>query len=111
MMANSLQSLFQAIAQAGDEHELRSPLTMPLGRSQPTSFKSLNINRLTPREIQIAELITQRLTNDQIGASLWITENFVKPALKRMFRQLEVSSRAEMVARLSSCHKDFPIQG
>jgi DNA-binding CsgD family transcriptional regulator len=62
----------------------------------------LNGDRLTPREIQIAELVAQGLTNAQIGATLWITENSVKQALKRMFRKLEVSSRAQMVAQLSS---------
>jgi len=62
---------------------------------------SLNTNRLTPREIQIAELVAQGLTNAEIGATLWITENSVKQALKRIFRKLEVSSRAEMVAQLS----------
>ncbi|HEY9742719.1 MAG TPA: helix-turn-helix transcriptional regulator [Coleofasciculaceae cyanobacterium] len=60
---------------------------------------------------QIAELVAQGLTNAEIGAALWITENSVKQALKRMFRKLEVSSRAEMVTRLSSYHKTFPIQG
>lgn len=57
---------------------------------------------LTPREGQIAELVAQGHTNAEIGAKLWITENSVKQALKRMFRKLEVSSRAEMVAKLSS---------
>jgi DNA-binding NarL/FixJ family response regulator len=36
-----------------------------------------------------------------IGAALWITEHTVKQALKRMFRKLEVSSRAELVARIA----------
>lgn len=67
-----------------------------------TQFNRLNSDRLTPREIQIASLVAQGLTNAQIGATLWITENSVKQALKRMFRKLEVSSRAEMVAQLSS---------
>ena len=61
----------------------------------------LKCDRLTPREAQIAELVAQGLTNAAIGTSLWITENSVKQALKRMFRKLEVSSRAEMVAKLS----------
>ena len=56
---------------------------------------------LTPREVEIAELVAQGLTNKEIGKALWITENSVKQALKRMFRKLEVSSRAEMVAKLS----------
>ncbi|MGL6339161.1 MAG: LuxR C-terminal-related transcriptional regulator, partial [Waterburya sp.] len=31
---------------------------------------------------------------------LWISQNTVKQALKKMFRKLEVSSRTEMVAQL-----------
>ncbi|AFY71908.1 regulatory protein LuxR (plasmid) [Thalassoporum mexicanum PCC 7367] len=56
--------------------------------------------RITPRETEIATLVAQGRTNREIGKSLWITENSVKQALKRMFRKLEVSSRAEMVALL-----------
>lgn len=56
-------------------------------------------NRLTPREVQIAQLVAQGRTNSEIGVELWITENSVKQALKRMFRKLEVSSRAEMTAQ------------
>jgi DNA-binding CsgD family transcriptional regulator len=62
-------------------------------------------NRLTPREMQIAELVAQGLTNAQIGAALWITEHTVKQALKRMFRKLEISSRAELVARIAKLSK------
>jgi len=69
-------------------------------RSPLVAFE-LNRDRLTPRQAQIAELVGRGLTNKEIGATLWITENSVKQALKRMFRKLEVSSRAEMVARLS----------
>jgi DNA-binding CsgD family transcriptional regulator len=61
---------------------------------------SLQSDRLTDRELEIATLVAQGLTNAEIGAKLWITENSVKQALKRMFRKLEVSSRAEMVAIL-----------
>lgn len=65
-------------------------------RQQP-----VRTERLTPRELQIAELVALGRTNAEIGNQLWITENSVKQALKRMFRKLEVSSRAEMVARVS----------
>jgi DNA-binding CsgD family transcriptional regulator len=70
--------------------ELRKP---PLAPDQM-------INRLTPREIQIAYLVAKGLTNAEIGAELWITQNSVKQALKRMFKKLEVSARTEMVAKL-----------
>ncbi|MBE8969989.1 LuxR family transcriptional regulator [Nostocales cyanobacterium LEGE 12452] len=65
----------------------------------------LQTNRLTPREMQIASLVAQGQTNAEISAELWITENSVKQALKRMFRKLEVSSRAHMVAKLSTVSK------
>jgi DNA-binding CsgD family transcriptional regulator len=68
-------------------------------RSSPQSFKN---DLLTARELQIVELVALGRTNAEIGTELWITENSVKQALKRMFRKLQVSSRAEMVAQLSS---------
>ena len=61
----------------------------------------LSSSRLTSRELQIAELVAQGHTSAKIGTELWITENSVKQALKRMFRKLNVSSRAAMVAQLS----------
>ncbi|WP_333086285.1 MULTISPECIES: LuxR C-terminal-related transcriptional regulator [unclassified Microcoleus] len=73
--------------------------------SQHQPFKS---SRLTPRELQIAELVALGRTNAEIGRELWITENSVKQALKRMFRKLEVSSRAQMVAQLSATKYNVP---
>ncbi|HBE21152.1 MAG TPA: helix-turn-helix transcriptional regulator [Cyanobacteria bacterium UBA11149] len=74
-------------------------------RSQPQSFKT---DCLTSRELQIAELVALGQTNAEIGTKLWITENSVKQALKRMFRKLEVSSRAQMVAQLSTTKYHLP---
>ena len=64
------------------------------------SAQKLESEVLTPRELQIAQLVAQGRTNSEIGVELWITENSVKQALKRMFRKLDVSSRAEMTAHL-----------
>jgi DNA-binding CsgD family transcriptional regulator len=60
----------------------------------------LKLDRLTQRELQIAKLVASGQTNAAIGKTLWITENSVKQALKRMFRKLEIASRAELVAQL-----------
>ncbi|MDZ8227273.1 MULTISPECIES: LuxR C-terminal-related transcriptional regulator [unclassified Nostoc] len=76
------------------------------GKSQHQHFKT---DRLTPRELQIAELVALGQTNAEIGHQLWITENSVKQALKRMFRKLEVSSRAEMVAQLLAPRHHSPM--
>lgn len=69
---------------------------LALLRAKPVTLKS-SYSRLTSRENQIAELVAKGLTSAEIGSVLWITENSVKKALKRMYRKLEVSSRAEMV--------------
>jgi DNA-binding CsgD family transcriptional regulator len=74
-------------------------------RSQHQPFKT---DRLTPRELQIAKLVALGRTNAEIGIELWITENSVKQALKRMFRKLEVSSRTEMIAQLSATKYHLP---
>ncbi|WP_442856267.1 response regulator transcription factor [Fischerella sp. NIES-3754] len=54
---------------------------------------------LTHRELQIAYLVAKGLTNAEIATELWISQNTVKQTLKRIFRKLNVSTRAEMVAR------------
>ncbi|MCC5639084.1 LuxR C-terminal-related transcriptional regulator [Nostoc sp. CHAB 5844] len=64
--------------------------------------RPLQTERLTPREVEIATLVAQGRSNAEISSELWITENSVKQALKRMFRKLEVSSRTQMLAKLST---------
>jgi DNA-binding CsgD family transcriptional regulator len=87
--------------QLAREHNLRSHFNL----FSPDQFQSLqvqnsNITRLTPREIQIANLVAKGLTNAEIGKELWVTSNTIKQALKRLFRKLGVASRTEMVAQL-----------
>jgi DNA-binding CsgD family transcriptional regulator len=72
-------------------------------------FNSALVDRLTPRELQIAELVARGLTNAEIGAELWIAQNSVKQALKRMFRKLNVCSRTEMVAQLQGILGSQPV--
>lgn len=60
------------------------------------------IHCLTPREIDIAELVAQGFSNREIALKLNISRDAVKQVLKRMFQKLDVSARAEMVARLKA---------
>jgi DNA-binding CsgD family transcriptional regulator len=69
-------------------------------RSQSKPRTSGIFTKLTPRERQIAELVAQGLTNAEIGAQLWISQNTVKQTLKRMFCKIDVSARAQLVAKL-----------
>ena len=71
-------------------------------RSRPTFQQNLSKNLLTQREVQIARLVACGLTNAEIGRELWISQNTVKQALKKMFLKLNVASRTEMIAKLLS---------
>lgn len=74
-----------------------------ISQATPHQFKS---DCLTSRELEIAQLVALGRTNVEIGKQLWITENSVKQALKRMFRKLEVSSRVEMTTLLLRTSKN-----
>ena len=55
-------------------------------RSNPIFQSDVSIELLTKREIQITRLVARGLTNAEIGQELWISQNTVKQALKKCFR-------------------------
>jgi DNA-binding NarL/FixJ family response regulator len=52
---------------------------------------------LTPREVQVLQLLVKGLANKQIGEMLSITEHTVKDHLKSVFGKLQVVDRTEAV--------------
>jgi DNA-binding CsgD family transcriptional regulator len=56
---------------------------------------------VTARELEIARLVAAGLNNGEIASCLAISRNTVKEAMKRIFRKVDVDSRAELVARLA----------
>lgn len=60
------------------------------------------VNCLTPREIDVAQLVAQGLSNREIALKLHISRDAVKQVIKRMFQKLDVSARAEMIAKLKN---------
>lgn len=54
-------------------------------------------NRLTPREIEVVELIMQGKSNKQIGSELFLTEGTVKNYTSRILDKLELNNRTELV--------------
>ena len=51
---------------------------------------------LTPREQEIATLVSQGLTNREIGAQLIISEGTVRIHLEHTFRKLDIRSRSQL---------------
>jgi DNA-binding CsgD family transcriptional regulator len=54
---------------------------------------------LTRRELEIAGLVTDRKTNREIAATLFLSEKTVETHLRNIFRKLSASSRVQ-VARI-----------
>ena len=51
---------------------------------------------LTPRQEEIAELVADGLTNQEIASQLGVTGNTVKSTLRRVYEALEISRRTEL---------------
>jgi DNA-binding NarL/FixJ family response regulator len=58
--------------------------------------------RLTPREIQIAQLVWEGLTNREIGKIIGTSEQVIKNHLRSTFDKLGVWSRLELAMYVAS---------
>ena len=53
---------------------------------------------LSSRELIVARYLASRLTNKEIAAELFVSNNTLKTHIKRIYQKLGVSSRTEAVA-------------
>ena len=75
------------------------PAAMP--QSQIANHKSQMLEPLSQRELEILKLITQGLSNREIGERLFLALDTVKGHNRRIFDKLQVQSRTEAIARAS----------
>ncbi len=52
---------------------------------------------LSEREVEVLHLVVRGLTNGEIGARLFLSENTIRAHLRRIYQKLDVSTRAEAV--------------
>lgn len=79
-----------SLAQAGEILE-----TLALARQEFLGSPSV----LTPRELEVLELLATGLTNKEIGESLVITERTVQNTVYRLYKALGVRNRTEAAIR------------
>ena len=56
---------------------------------------------LTARESEVAALLAQGMSNKELAAALWISENTVKTHLKGIFQKTTATSRAQAIVRIA----------
>lgn len=85
--------------EAGRALPLERVLTDLLDDASPDGEAGLpTANPLTPRELEVARLVSQGLTNRQIGSTLFITEGTARLHVKHILQKLSFSSRAQIAA-------------
>jgi LuxR family transcriptional regulator, regulator of acetate metabolism len=80
------------IEQAETEEASRTSTPLPAGGSRIHSL-------LTPREVEVMELLVHGATNKQIAERFVVTEGTVKAHVTHVYRKLHASNRAEAVHR------------
>ena len=60
----------------------------------------INYNKLSPREREIALLVTTGVTNKQVARQLAISEKTVRNILTNVFAKTGVESRTELAVQL-----------
>lgn len=56
---------------------------------------------LTSRESEVAALLAQGMSNKELAAALWISENTVKTHLKGIFQKTTATSRTQAIVRIA----------
>jgi DNA-binding CsgD family transcriptional regulator len=79
--------------------EVRVPFPVPGPAGQPFAVNSKKLEELeiTPRELEILELIAKGMSNREIAEKLFVSENTVKTHSSRVFDKLGAKRRTQAV--------------
>ncbi len=72
----------------------------------PAATGDSGIGALTKRELEIATLVTDRMTNREIAAALFLSDKTVESHIRNIFHKLGVSSRVEIARTVERDRRD-----
>ena len=98
----SLEALVQSLLQVAGGHRLRLPssdqVVAPEPEQRNVAITENVLAALTDRERQIMALVSEGLSNKEIGRRLNITDGTIKVHLHHIFTKLEISNRTVLAA-------------
>ena len=75
-----------------------APMSSEIAKKVIKSFHIANLEcHLTPRQIEILELLSKGLLNKEIAEKLYLTVGTVKVQLARIYKKLQVNNRVEAI--------------
>ena len=93
------KKLLQSIKEAS---EGGAPMSASIARKVVLSFRNEPVSNLSPREYQVLELLCDGDVYTTVAEKLFISKNTVKRHIRSIYEKLQVTSRAEMVAKAYS---------
>jgi DNA-binding CsgD family transcriptional regulator len=81
------------------ERELGKLGRRPHRRTRAGNIEATGVDSLSERELQVARLVVDRMSNSEIARALFLSKKTVEAHLRNIFRKVGVSTRVEL-ARL-----------
>ena len=95
---------FEAERKAGKRLSREAALRLALGEAEQDDTESSHhpaTGPLASREVEVAKLVAEGLTNRQIGARLFISERTVATHVRNILNKLGFGSRAQIASWMS----------
>lgn len=103
-MGNSIRGERQVESEAkggdGESSEIATGIEAMKADHGEIFVSPLNLEKLTPRENQIASLLLSNLSYKEISERLYLSENTVKTHVKNIYAKIGVRNRSEMIIRM-----------
>ena len=94
--ANAFESFGSLRYRNQAERELRKLGRYIHRRSDAGTREACGITALTKRELEVARLVVDRMTNPEIAGQLFLSHKTVQTHLRNIFRKMDVTSRVEL---------------